>query len=158
MIQAPYSSFKTMPDGSSSHFATSFIPAGTVILNQTGNTSQKHGTVHSIQVTPDLHVDTLAPLRFTNHSCNANSRIVIETTPEISIKLIALRDINEGQAVTYPYYTSEYKMVAPFDCQCGHGKCLGKVQGYYFLEDKSMVPDTLLSSCVVTLRDQESRK
>ena len=40
-----------------------------------------------------------------------------------------MRDIAEGEVVTFHYCTTEYDMASPFDCQCGSARCMGVIRG-----------------------------
>ncbi len=60
--------------------------------------------------------------RFMNHSCDPTTMIQ-------NREVIAIRDMQPGDAVTFDYNTTEYDMAEPFDCGCGTDACIGLVRG-----------------------------
>jgi len=57
-----------------------------------------------------------------NHSCDPNTRIR-------GRDLIALRDIQPWEDVTFNYNTTEYAMAEAFRCRCGSPGCAGEIRG-----------------------------
>ena len=47
-----------------------------------------------------------------------------------STVLVALRDIEPGEMITYDYATSDGCDYDEFECACGSAMCRGKVTGY----------------------------
>jgi hypothetical protein len=108
------------------------IAEGTHVLTITGRETQVP-TRHSVQVGASLHLDQECARdeldlvrryfwRYLDHSCDPVA--VIRDR-----ELIALRDIGEGDGVTFDYNTTEYDMAAPFRCHCGSVRCVGMVRG-----------------------------
>ena len=64
------------------------------------------------------------PADFINHSCDPNCGMSGSTV------LIALRDIDVGEALSYDYATSDGCDYDEFECACGSVNCRGKVSGY----------------------------
>ena len=60
--------------------------------------------------------------RYLDHSCDP-------TTVIRDRKVVAIRDIAEGEGVTFDYNTTEYDMAEPFQCHCGSAHCVGMVRG-----------------------------
>ncbi len=86
-------------------------------------------TRHTIEVGPDVHVDCQY-LRYANHSCLANAEIVTTLgSRQLSLMVIAKREIKKGDEVTLFYPSFEVEMAEPFDCHCGHSKCLRRIAG-----------------------------
>ena len=56
------------------------------------------------------------------HSCAPNCRVSFSQR-----SLIALRDIEAGEAVTFDYRTTEKRLVSPFQCRCGSSSCVGRL-------------------------------
>ncbi len=90
-------------------------------------------TKYSVQVGPALHLDQDGVRdefelvaryfwRYLDHACEPTTRIVDR-------EVIAVRDIAEGEGVTFHYCTTEYDMATPFDCHCGSPRCLGLIRG-----------------------------
>lgn len=107
------------------------IAAGQAILRIDGTLSAQPSR-HSVQVGVDLHV---APegdppehgfWRYLNHSCDPNAWLR-------GRELIALRDIQAREGVSFDYNTTEWDMAEPFACHCGSAACLGTVRGYAHL-------------------------
>lgn len=68
--------------------------------------------------TPDLRDDA----ELINHSCNANVGVVGQ------ILLVAKRDIQVGEELTFDYDTTEAE-ATPFECNCGSPNCRGTIAG-----------------------------
>jgi hypothetical protein len=60
--------------------------------------------------------------RYLDHACDPST--VIRDR-----EVIAVRDIAEGDGVTFNYNTTEYDMAEPFRCRCGSARCVGMVRG-----------------------------
>jgi hypothetical protein len=73
---------------------------------------------------------TLQPefLQYINHSCAPN--VFFDTT---AMQLVALKEIREGEEMTFFYPSTEWEMIQPFNCYCGSHNCLGQIQGAAFL-------------------------
>ncbi len=82
-------------------------------------------TYLTVQIFENEHI-SLKPefLQYINHSCNPNSFFDVD-----SMNLIALKDLREGDELTFFYPSTEWKMVQPFDCFCGEENCLGRIEG-----------------------------
>jgi hypothetical protein len=59
-----------------------------------------------------------------NHSCEPTCGLSGATV------LIALRNLAEGEAITYDYATSDGSDYDEFECQCASQNCRGKVTGH----------------------------
>jgi hypothetical protein len=64
------------------------------------------------------------PADFINHSCDPNCGM------RGNAILVALRDIEVGEAITYDYATSDGCDYDEFECVCGAALCRGKVTGH----------------------------
>ena len=112
------------------------ISAGVRLFRIEGERSDRPSR-YSLQVGEKLHVD-LRPghtseeildryfWRFMNHSCQPNTQIRGE-------KVIASRDIQTWEAVTFNYNTTEWEMAEPFHCRCGSNECLKAIRGFRHL-------------------------
>ncbi|MFM7771435.1 MAG: SET domain-containing protein [Acidimicrobiaceae bacterium] len=79
-----------------------------------------------LQVAEDAFLIThhaLVNADFINHSCEPNCGFTDSTT------LVAMRDINAGETVTFDYAMSDTKPIFTFDCWCGTSKCRKKIIG-----------------------------
>lgn len=85
---------------------------------------------YSIQVGDGKHITPLdlededSLWAFTNHSCEPNAFFDLE---EMSFK--ALKNIKEGEEITYDYETTEETISNPFQCACNSTKCKGEIKG-----------------------------
>lgn len=61
---------------------------------------------------------------FTNHSCDPSA-----TVDKSGGFLVAIRDIQFGEEITFNYLESEEKLVSGFTCKCGAENCIGKIGG-----------------------------
>ena len=60
------------------------------------------------------------PMRFTNHSCQANARLCIR---QGRVEFYALRDISPGEEITVDYGETHHE--GRLRCQCGAPGCRG---------------------------------
>jgi len=90
-------------------------------------------TRYSVQVGAALHLDPDGARaqskgvprhfwRYLDHACEPTTRILDRV-------VIAVRDIAEGEGVTFHYCTTEYDMATPFACLCGSPRCMGVIRG-----------------------------
>jgi len=75
--------------------------------------------------TEHTNVGKLAAL---NHSCDPN--VILDT---LNMKMIARRDIEKGEELSFFYPSTEWEMDAPFICLCGSSNCIHVVAGARFL-------------------------
>jgi hypothetical protein len=81
----------------------------------------------TVQIARDrhTHVGKLAAL---NHSCDPN--VILDTK---NMLMIACRDIEKGEELSFFYPSTEWEMNAPFICLCGATNCIHVVAGARFL-------------------------
>lgn len=80
----------------------------------------------SIQVDEELFLSGAPepePSDFINHSCNPNCGMSGNTV------IVALREIEVGEELTYDYAMSDGSDYDEFECACGVTACRGKVTG-----------------------------
>ncbi len=83
--------------------------------------------VRSLQIDDNLYMAGAPepePADFINHSCDPNC------SPSGSVILIAARDIEVGEELTYDYATTDGSDYDEFECACGGPSCRGKVSGH----------------------------
>lgn len=84
------------------------------------------GAVYIFEVNDEWDVDGNVdwnPAKYINHSCSPNSEVEIE---DDRIWIVALRDINVGEEITYDYgYDLENWEDHP--CKCGSENCIGYI-------------------------------
>lgn len=80
----------------------------------------------SIQIEDNLYLAGAPepePADFINHSCRPNCGMSGATV------VLAMRDIQPGEPLTYDYATSDGSDYDEFECHCGSDNCRGKVTG-----------------------------
>ena len=108
------------------------IAKGTRLFRITGREIEVP-TKYSVQVSATIHLDQDCARdefelvrqyfwRYLDHACEPTARIRDR-------EVVAVRDIAEGECVTFHYCTTEYDMASPFACQCGSPRCMGRIRG-----------------------------
>lgn len=89
-------------------------------------------TYLTLQKDDGLHI-TLWPsfLQYVNHSCSPNA--FFDTT---AMQFVALKDIEEGEELTFFYPSTEWEMAQAFLCHCQNSNCLHSIRGAAFLPDE----------------------
>ena len=107
--------------------------AGEEIAEFSAGTISAEPTYLTVQVGVGKHI-TLQPefLQYINHSCDPN--VFFDTT---SMKLVALKDLEEGEELTFFYPSTEWKMTQSFNCYCGSVHCLGDIKGAAYLSKEA---------------------
>ena len=100
---------------------------------------QDFPTQYTIQIGPVWHLLPKVGM-FLNHSCEPNGYIDVKNAA-----FRALRDINEGEELTFNYNTTEYDISKPFECWCGKENCYKEVKGFKYLtiEQKDQIYDRI---------------
>jgi uncharacterized protein len=81
---------------------------------------------HAVQVEEGLYLAVLEldePASYFNHSCSPNAGFSGQ------IVLVAMRDIDEGEEVTFDYAMSDGSPYDEFECHCGSPECRGRITG-----------------------------
>tara|TARA_Y100000310_G_C20700595_1_gene829527 strand:+ start:6945 stop:7325 length:381 start_codon:yes stop_codon:yes gene_type:complete len=86
---------------------------GDVVYEFEGEVSSIQTTT-SIQISKYEHVED-SLMRYFNHSCDPNMEFVIG---EEKFQLVAIKDIGDGDEVTFDYRTTEELLHHPFKCRC----------------------------------------
>jgi SET domain-containing protein len=74
----------------------------------------------SIQIDEHNHIESFEAGKM-NHHCDPNTEIRIELIrEEIQAWVVAIRDINRWEEITFDYETTESELANPFQCSC-HG-------------------------------------
>ncbi len=100
---------------------------GEVICSMPSENIVDKPTRFTVQISKDkhTHVGKLAAL---NHSCDPN--VILDTDGMV---MIARRDIEKGEELSFFYPSTEWEMQAPFICLCGATNCIHVVAGARFL-------------------------
>jgi hypothetical protein len=106
------------------HALQSFQP-GDVISPFSARETLSTPTYLTVQVDANKHI-LLDPvfLQYINHSCDPN--VFFDTT---SMFLIALKEIQPSDELTFFYPSTEWKMAQTFQCNCGSHQCIGEIKG-----------------------------
>jgi SET domain-containing protein len=78
-----------------------------------------------VEISPRTAIDaskSTDPMRFTNHSCQANARLAIIAG---RIEFYALRAIAPGEEITVDYGETHHE--GKLRCRCGAPNCIGKL-------------------------------
>ena len=79
---------------------------------------------HSIQIGPSTWRDSCGIARLLNHSCDPNCGI------KNRIRVVAMRDIHKGEALTWDYEMTERSEWWKMRCKCGSPLCRKKIGDY----------------------------
>jgi SET domain len=82
---------------------------------------------YTVQIGRDRHTE-VGKLSALNHSCDPN--VILDTE---NLQMVACRDIEEGEELSFFYPATEWEMDAPFICLCGASNCIHVVAGARFL-------------------------
>ena len=82
---------------------------------------------YTVQIGRDKHTN-VGKLAALNHSCDPN--VILDTE---RLLMIACRDIEKGEELSFFYPATEWEMDAPFICLCGSTNCIHVVAGARFL-------------------------
>lgn len=116
---------------------------------------------YSFSLSIDEHIEPERPDglpdfgHYTNHSCDPTAlvRAVRKENEAPYIEVIARKDINTGEELTFDYASLEYEVtIAGKECKCKSGVCRGKIHGFKDLpadivekyKREGLLPDHLL--------------
>ena len=77
-----------------------------------------------LQIGENKYIYPGDPGRLANHSCNPNCGIKNDQT------LVALRNIGEGEEITFDYSCTMDEDGWTLDCGCGESNCRGKIEDF----------------------------
>ncbi len=108
--------------GSFQTLAVKDFVEGEVVLRITGKETLVRDR-YTIQLKPDLHIipDQFSG-KYVNHSCLPNSKV------NCNREFVALREIKEGDELTFDYKSTEDELAEKFKCNCGNSNCRGIIQ------------------------------
>jgi SET domain-containing protein len=101
-------------------FVKKTIKKGSVLFKMQG-TVVAHPTRTSVQVGANKHIEDLIGSHV-NHSCSPSAKVNPETQSFVSIK-----DLKEGDEITFDYNESEDILSSPFQCECCGKRILGRL-------------------------------
>ena len=89
---------------------------------------------HYIQIESDLYIGPSGDLDdFVNHSCNPNSGIKVTSK---KVVLIAIKNIQVGQEISFDYSTTMDEDDWEMDCNCGSQYCRKRIRDFKYLSKK----------------------
>lgn len=116
-------------------FANRDIKKGEIVLSCEYEyiKSGADASTYSLQVAEDKFIDgdDFVVSDFLNHSCNANLKVDLKR-----MNFIALKNIRNGEELTYNYLTTEYDLMVDnlnFKCKCNSKNCLCHIKGFKYL-------------------------
>ena len=107
-----------------------------------------------MQVGIDKHI-MLQPehLQYINHSCDPN--VFFDTH---AMQVVALKEIAEGDEMTFFYPSTEWDMAQPFTCYCGCSNCLGEIRGAAHINPEIINTYTLTRFIQQQLHDRSNKE
>ncbi len=129
-----YLESRSLPEkGGFAVYATQSVPEGTLLAMFGGTIVTGDYLVClpdrlqrlSIQVAGNLFLVSVVPGPgdYINHSCDPNAGLLGQ------IGLVAMRDIQAGEEITFDYAMSDSAAYDEFDCACGSPHCRGRITG-----------------------------
>ncbi|EAT58827.1 SET domain-containing protein-lysine N-methyltransferase [Chlorobium ferrooxidans] len=102
-------------------YAVNFYKEGEIVMDLSIGDESPGRDLRTIELAT-RHIDH--PFgRYVNHHCDPNC--YIDKKREL---MIALRDINIGDEITFDYSQNETAIAAPFECSCGAQNCKGSIR------------------------------
>src|SRR5688572_26102552 len=106
-------------------FAQRSYQPGEVVIAFSAREVVSEANYLTVQVGLNRHI-LLYPehLQYINHSCDPS--VFFDTH---AMQIVALKEIEEGDEMTFFYPSTEWDMAQPFTCFCGSANCLGEIRG-----------------------------
>ncbi|CEP19225.1 hypothetical protein [Parasitella parasitica] len=147
--------FKVLRQGDATSFSSKLVAErdfekGTTIADLTGLTPGPK-RYSSVQISAIEHVELNSDLLYLNHSCDPSTYLDVSKRA-----IVALKDIKQGDELTFFYPSTEWDMAQAFDCWCGAAKCIGRVNGARHLSTESLEQFTLSEHVIQLLKDRDS--
>lgn len=135
-------------------FALRPYAAGEIIAEFSAGTISAEPTYLTVQVGVGKHI-TLQPefLQYINHSCDPN--VFFNTT---TMQLVALKELQPDEELTFFYPSTEWKMTQSFKCYCGSPACIGTIKGAAYLSKEVRERYRLTDFIQQQLAKQAARK
>jgi hypothetical protein len=135
-------------------FAQRTYQPGEVVTDFFAGAMLSEPTYLTVQVGIDKHI-MLQPehLQYINHSCDPN--VFFDTH---AMKVVALKDIAEGDEMTFFYPSTEWDMAQPFTCYCGCSNCLGEIRGAAHISPEIINTYTLTRFIQQQLHDRSNKE
>jgi hypothetical protein len=83
---------------------------------------------HYVQIGPDRYLGPSGGADdYVNHSCDPNSGLKIRGT---TVDLVAIRNIEPGEEITWDYSTTMDEDDWEMDCRCGAASCRKRIRDF----------------------------
>jgi len=106
----------------------------------------------SLQLGEEEHCELNTDLVFANHSCDPNMGFDISSVDRTVWRVIALKDIAAGDAITFFYPTTEWDAWGGgFKCACGTAACIGHYGGAIRLSQVQLLKYEYVSPHIYSL-------
>ena len=116
-------------------FATKKIKAGNTVLIGVIKNFLNKNDFHVSQVEKNKNIRHAGLISKVNHSCNPNCGIKINQNG--GHDLVAMRNINTNEAITFDYAMRIYSFdYFSLPCECGSENCRRKITGYKDLSEQ----------------------
>ena len=135
-------------------FAQRTYRPGDVVADFSAGRILNEPTYLTVQISVDKHI-MLQPehLQYINHSCDPN--VFFDTH---AMQVVALKDIAEGDEMTFFYPSTEWDMAQPFTCTCGCANCLGEIRGAAHISPEIINTYTLTRFIQQQLHDRSNKE
>ncbi|KNZ60502.1 hypothetical protein VP01_1544g2 [Puccinia sorghi] len=88
------------------------------------------------------HFELNSELVYINHSCEPNVAFELpgrwSGLAEGKWRLRSLCDIKKGDTLAFAYFSTEWDMAQPFQCQCGSNTCVGMIRGAKYMSKETL--------------------
>lgn len=121
--------------------AAETVTCGAVVFTTTG-VLLPFPVRSTVEVPNDKHLRLTGGAEFIRHSCLPNMKLDIQGT---KIMAVALRPIEEGEALTFNYLCTEWEVSKVFNCSCNVYCCYGIIKGFKYLDAEQQ--SHLLPNC-----------
>jgi hypothetical protein len=119
-------------------YATRNIPSGTTLFHAKG-LLVSFPTMYTICVGSGKHLLFGDAAECLAHSCDPNVAVKVNGVAahdgHSSFDMVTIRDVAEGDLLTFCYLTTEWDMNSPFPCLCGAANCFHMIRGFKHLSD-----------------------
>ena len=99
-------------------YALKDLDEGSIVVDLASGKLVREPTRTSIQVGDGFHIEDEVGC-FINHLCQPSCKIK-------AFFVVTLRDVREGEEITFDYDESEDEIASPFKCECCGKMILGK--------------------------------
>ncbi|KAI0313540.1 hypothetical protein OF83DRAFT_1140952 [Amylostereum chailletii] len=98
---------------------------------------------------PNDHVELNSDLVYVNHSCEPNVAFDMSSSDRSEWNVRALKPVDEGDALTFFYPSTEWSMEQTFDCFCSAPTCLKRVGGAASLSREDLLAREYVSPWIL---------